>query len=121
MTINYDNRIFAPRATSANGEANSSTLFHYHQEGDIVWATYAGGGVNFGTLIATVDASGQLDMRYTHVNARGELMTGICHTTPETLPDGRLRLHERWRWTCVDESAGESVVEEIMPEILPRA
>lgn len=119
MKINYDNRIFSPRATSANGEADSGTRFHYHQRGRVVWATYAGGGIEFGTLVATVDADGQLDMRYTHVNARGELMTGLCYTTPEVLHDGRLRLHERWRWTCGDESSGESVVEEVIQEPLP--
>lgn len=121
MTINYDNRIFIARENSASGEVNSDTRFYYHQQGDIVWATYAGGGVAFGTLVAAVDASGRLDMRYSHVNARGELMTGVCRTTPEVLPDGRLRLHERWRWTCGDESAGESVVEEVTPELLPCA
>lgn len=117
MTINYDNRIFAPQANSANGEANSGTLFHYRQRGDIVWAAYAGGGVEFGTLVATVDVRGHLDMRYSHVNTRGELMTGVCQTTPEVLPDCRLRLYERWRWTCGDESVGESVIEEVAPEL----
>ena len=33
-------------------------------------------------------------MRYHQVNDRGELMTGVCRSTPEVLPDGRIRLHE---------------------------
>ena len=56
---------------------------------------------------------GNLDARYAHVNAEGGLMTGECRTTPERLPDGRLRLHEEWRWTSGDGSSGRSVVEEI--------
>jgi len=40
-------------------------------------------------------------------------MTGICRSTPQTLADGRIRLHEKWQWTCGDLSLGESVVEEI--------
>jgi hypothetical protein len=60
-----------------------------------------------------VDAAGRLDMRYGHVGADGALRTGECRSEPERLPDGRLRLHERWRWTSGDGSAGASVVEEI--------
>lgn len=111
--ITYHDRRFRAVETAANGEVSGETRFHYRQRGDVVWGTYEGGGVRQGTLVATVDAAGGLDMRYAHVNAHGELMTGLCRSTPEVLPDGRLRLHERWQWTSGDESAGTSVVEEL--------
>jgi len=60
-----------------------------------------------------VDDAGRLDMRYHQVNDRGELMTGVCHSTPEVLADGRIRLHEVWRWTSGDGSNGNSVLEEL--------
>lgn len=85
----------------------------------MAWAAYAGGGVRWGTLVARVAADGALDMRYSHVNEAGELMTGRCRSVPETLPDGRLRLHETWQWTCGDESSGASIVEEIAPDGFP--
>ncbi|MEM1271513.1 MAG: n-acetylglutamate synthase [Bacteroidota bacterium] len=115
--ISYDGRHFKPVSNAANGEVSGETVFSYPQRGDIVWATYEGGSVRFGTLVASVAADGCLDMRYAHVNTSGEMMTGECHSTPEVLPDGRLRLHERWRWTSGDESAGESIIEEIMPPV----
>jgi hypothetical protein len=108
----YDKRRFVSVSNTANGEVDGRTVFSYRQQGDVVWATYEGGGVRFGTLVATVDSEGRLDMRYGHVNAAGVLMTGICQSTPEVLPDGRLRLHERWQWTSGDSSRGESIVEE---------
>lgn len=111
--IDYDNRRFRGVANSETGEVGGDTVFRYRQRDDVVWATYEGGGVRFGTLVATVDGSGALDMRYAHVNGAGELMTGACRSTPEVLPDGRLRLHERWRWTCGDRSEGKSIVEEV--------
>jgi hypothetical protein len=111
--FNYHERIFAPLSNSEGGEVSSATVFRYRQKDDVVWATYEGGEVAFGTLVARVLADGSLDMRYSHVNRRGELMTGRCRSTPELLPDGRLRLHERWRWTSGDGSEGESVVEEL--------
>jgi hypothetical protein len=111
--INYDNRRFASVSNSANGEVSAATVFEYHQDGTLVWATYSGGSIVFGTLMAKVDEQDCLDMRYQHLNAASELMTGRCHSTPEVLPDGRLRLHEQWQWTSGDGSAGTSVIEEI--------
>ena len=108
----YDGRRFRPVASSG-GEVGPETVFDYRQREALVWATYEGGAVRFGTLVGTADADGRLDARYGHVNRSGELMTGECRTTPERLPDGRLRLHEEWRWTSGDRSSGTSVVEEI--------
>ena len=110
--INYHHRRFRSVSNTDNGEVSGDTIFDYQQEGNMVWATYQGGAIRYGTLIATVDAEGALDMRYQHLNTAGELMTGVCHSRPEILPDGRIRLHERWRWTSGDGSEGESAVEE---------
>lgn len=112
-SINYHQRRFRSVSNAANGEVGAATLFQYQQDGALVWAEYRGGAIVFGTLIAKVDAQGCLDMRYQHLNVDGQLMTGRCHSTPEILPDGRLRLHEQWQWTSGDGSAGSSVVEEI--------
>lgn len=81
----------------------------------MVWATYKGGQIELGTLVAKVLQDDSLDMRYRHVNSNGEIMTGECESKPELLPDGRLRLHETWRWTSGDRSKGSSVVEEFYP------
>ncbi|AUD00634.1 n-acetylglutamate synthase [Spirosoma pollinicola] len=110
----YNNKTFRSVTNTTNGEVSSETIFHYHQQNKLVWAEYAGGSIVKGFLIATVQADDSLDMRYEHVNTQGELMTGRCLSTPELLPDGRLRLHEKWQWTCGDQSSGESVVEEIL-------
>ena len=112
-SIDYDGRRFRSVENSDTGEVGPETVFGYRQDGDVVSATYEGGDVRFGTLVATADNEGNLDARYGHVNVSGELMTGECRSTPEVLPDGRLRLHEEWRWTSGDGSSGRSVVEEI--------
>ena len=115
LMINYEARVFRSVANSEGGDVSEATTFHYHQRANIVWATYAGGAVVFGTLLAQVDASGNLDMRYQHVSVDGTFKSGRCQSRPEQLPDGRLRLHERWRWTDGAEGEGESIVEEISP------
>lgn len=114
MTISYNDRKFRSIANSDTGEVGTETLFHYHQNGAVVWAEYAGGEIVRGTLIGKVLPDNSLDVRYQHVNRKGRLMTGICTSTPELLPDGRIRLHERWQWTCGNHSSGKSIIEEIL-------
>jgi hypothetical protein len=113
VAINYDGRRFRTVVNAETGNVTADTVFSYHQRGNLVWATYEGGGVQFGTLVALADEQGILDMRYQHVSQDGQLMTGVCRSVPEILPDGRLRLHETWQWTCGDHSCGTSVIEEI--------
>lgn len=113
MKINYDNRVFKSVENSASGEVSGETTFYYHQKDEAVWAEYAGGAIVFGNLIARVLPDASLEMRYQHLNRKGELMTGKCVSTPEILPNGKIRLHEKWQWTSGDLSAGESIVEEI--------
>jgi hypothetical protein len=122
MSIDYDDRVFASVANSSTGDVGAATRFHYHHSRDIVWATYQGGAVAQGTLIARVQPDGSLDMRYQHVTISGEIKTGKCVSRPEILVDGRIRLHEQWRWTEGGSESGESVIEELREDeaALPR-
>jgi len=114
--INYHNRIFKALDNSDNGEVGDDTRFHYRQEGDVVWATYGGGSIKFGTLTAKMLENGDLDLRYGHLNLEGEMMTGKCLSKPEILSDGRLKMHETWQWTSGDESSGTSLLIEVVDE-----
>jgi hypothetical protein len=111
--LDYEGRSFRSVANTQGGDVDAGTTFHYHQRGAVVWATYAGGSVVFGTLLAQVDPLGNLDMRYQHVSSDGKFKTGRCQSSPERLPDGRLRLRERWQWTDGAEGEGVSVIEEV--------
>src|SRR5713226_2302785 len=113
MKYDLGGKVFRSIANSANGEVSAATVFHYRQHGDIVTATYSGGGILRGQLLAKVLSTGQLDMRYHHLNASGQFMLGKCLSTPELLPDGRLRFKEAWQWLSGDRSAGTSEIEEV--------
>lgn len=110
--INYDNKIFNPISNSENGEVDLSMQFVYRQAGNILTSSYSGGRIRSGHLIAIVDETGGLDMRYHQINTQGEIMTGVCKSTPEILPNGKIRLYEKWKWTTGDFSEGESILEE---------
>ncbi|MDP4845158.1 MAG: n-acetylglutamate synthase, partial [Salibacteraceae bacterium] len=95
------------------GETSSETVFHYVQEGNILTSNYSGGKIVKGHLMGKVDENGIITMCYHQINTAGELMTGTCTSTPEVLPNGKIRLHETWQWTSGDLSKGASIIEEI--------
>lgn len=88
-------------------------IFQYRQTGNIINCSYNGANIIKGHLIGTVDESGRIDMSYHQINIEGQIMTGLCKSTPEILHDGRIRLYEDWRWTSGDKSKGKSVLEEV--------
>lgn len=111
---NLDGRVFRSVSNTPNGEVGAETLFHYRQTGDLVTATYQGGDILAGHLIARMLDNGQLDMRYHHLNSKGEFMLGQCRSTPRRLGDGRIALSEEWQWLSGDRSSGRSEIEEIV-------
>ncbi len=111
--INYNNKTFRPVSNTENGETSEDTVFLYKQNGNILTSEYSGGKIVYGHLIGLVDETGNIDMRYQQINNKGEIMTGICKSVPEVLPNGKIRLHETWQWTSGDFSKGESVIEEV--------
>jgi hypothetical protein len=113
LRMNYDGRVFRTVENSEGGEAATQTVFHYHQEGDVVWATYEGGSIRCGTLLAKADTAGNLDARYQHLSADGTFKTGRTRSRPELLPDGRVRVHETWQWTDGAQGQGVSIIEEV--------
>lgn len=108
-----DGKVFRSVANTANGEVDGQTVFRYSQKGDIVSAVYSGGAIVQGQLLATMDADGQLDMRYHHLNRDGHFKIGACRSIPVVLRDGRIRYDEMWQWLCDDRSTGRSVIEEV--------
>ncbi len=113
MKINYNDKKFSPVQNTENGETSAETIFNYKQNGNILTSEYTGGQIVRGHLIGLVDDEGNIEMRYHQVNTKGELMTGICHSKPELMPNGKIRLHENWKWTSGDRSNGKSILEEV--------
>ena len=110
MPLNLDGKTFTSKCNTQNGEVDSDTVFHYHQNGDIVWAEYAGGKIIKGSLVGKLLKNGHLDLRYHHLNNKQELMSGKCISIPEILQDGRLILKENWQWLSGGNGSGYSEV-----------
>jgi len=111
--INYNGKVFRPVSNTPNAETSAETSFVYKQEGRMITSTYSGGNIIKGHLIGLVDETGNIHMHYHQINLKQEIMTGICHSTPEVLDSGKIRLHEKCQWTSGDQSKGSSILEEV--------
>ena len=111
--MNYDKKKFRVVSNSENGEVTDDLIFEYEQKENVLSCTYSGSRIILGHLIGLVDEEGNIEMRYHQINSKGELMTGTCYSTPELLPNGKLRLYESWEWTSVDGAEGHSILEEV--------
>lgn len=111
--IDFNRRRFRTVKNASAGESSSQTEFRYRQKGNVVWATYRGGDVTFGTLLARIDDEGRLDMVTQHLNKNGDFRIGRCRARTEVLPDGRYRLHETWELTGGSFGRGRAVTEEV--------
>lgn len=109
-SLPFEGRTMRPRAVEGSGEVTGETVFTFHQHEQAVWAFYAGGDIRFGCLVGTL-ADLTLSFRYVQLNRSGETSTGRSIDRIEWLPDGRMRLHEQWKW---ESKAGEgtSILEE---------
>lgn len=113
MRINFHGRTFTGVSNSPNGQISGDTIFNYSQHDNILSATYQGGSIREGYMLGLIHEDNSLHFTYHHIDIDGHLKSGYCKSTPEVLPDGRIRLYERWEWTHGGEGKGESVVEEI--------
>lgn len=109
--VDMNDRVFCTISNDAGGTVDDETTFRFEQEGDLVQARYEGGEIRRGFLVGRSDGR-ILDFRYAHLTVTGETATGHSVDEIERLPDGRVRLHERWSWDS-KEGAGTSVLEEM--------
>ena len=111
--MNYNNKKFKAVQNSTSGEVSDEMIFHYKQEGDVLTCQYAGKYIIYGHLLGLVDDVGRITMSYHQVNTKGELRSGTCISSPEIMPNGKIRLKESWQWTTGDGSKGHSILEEV--------
>jgi len=115
--INLDGKIFKSVSNSENGEVSEETRFHYQQKDKIIWATYEGGQIKFGTLSGEInEEENSLEFQYQHQNINGEFLSGYCTSYLIESENEGLCFEEHWKWTCRDFSSGTSTIQEVVGE-----
>ena len=109
--VSLDGRTLIGVENSEGGTVSSETEFHFEQEGNRLYAHYAGGEIVDGHLVGTLDGN-RWDVRYVQLTADGETATGHSVGTVERLEDGRIRVEDDWEWESKS-GAGSSVHEEV--------
>lgn len=109
--IDYRGRRFQPVDNPHYPGGTEAPTGAYQQDGDLVWAEFAGAAIRAGRLVGRCRPDGTIDAAYCWVTTGGDTMAGTCQSTPTVLPDGRLRLTERWH--RMDGTVGVSYVEEV--------
>lgn len=112
MRINYHNRKFKVVSNSENGELSENQIFVYLQKGNVLTSNYSNTNILSGHILGIVNDDDSLDISYHQINVSNELKTGICHSKPEILSSGKIRINESWKWTSGDFSEGFSTLEE---------
>lgn len=112
-SLDLHGRRFRVLQNDVGGEADHLTVFHFRQDGNLVSADYRGGRVTAGRLLGVFE-SDSINFHYVQANDRGEIRTGSATDSVHVLPDGRLRLIERWEWSgeSDDHKTGTLVLEE---------
>ncbi len=112
VRIDYEGRVFRSSAVET-ASAGDVPVGRYHQDGDTVWADFDGGRVVRGYLVGRRTDDDSLDLAYCQVLADATVVSGRVRSTPELLPDGRVRLREEWERYGPHASRGVSVIEEV--------
>ena len=111
--IDLNNKRFRGQSNSSDGEVDSATIFHYYQDGPIIWGQYAGGTIVKGTLTGVIIDRETFHFNYNHVNNDSQLLSGYCHSVITKLDSGKLKINESWKWSGGKAGEGQSIIIEI--------
>lgn len=103
--IDYEGRRFLEDTTDPTADA---PVVHFHQQGDVIWARSIHHGVHHGALTGRAAPDGTIEFGYAMLVSDGSVVSGHSIATPELLPDGRLKLTERWERYGPGASSGVS-------------
>lgn len=106
--IDFDGRRFR-----AVGHGDEAPVALYRQDGDLLWADFAGGHVRRGSLSGRRLPDDTLTFTYTMVLTTDEVIAGRCTSVPTVGDDGRITLHETWERYGPHADAGVSELEEV--------
>ena len=97
--------------TAAAGVVNAETIFEFHQSGSQIWCRYAGGDVIDGFLLGNL-VGDMVRFAYVQCDRQGRLDTGMSEGDLSRTGDGRIQMHERFRW-LTREGSGTNLFEEL--------
>jgi hypothetical protein len=91
-----------------HGVSGADTVFHYRVDGPIITATYQGGRIRAGHVIARATGPDTIETLYHSITTDGELLSGWSRGHVGVDSDGRTTLAFEWGWLSGAEGGGQS-------------
>lgn len=92
-------------------EVTQETIFHFGQQGDLVWAEYSGGKVRVGRLVGVINGD-RLNHSYVQINSENKINSGEGTSRLVLNEYSKIEIIEEWEWKS-QEGKGKSVMTEI--------
>ncbi len=105
--FDLDNKRFVT-AQNSQGLSSNETTFHYHQQKEIITATYEGGSIQKGFIVGKQTGMNQIKLLYNCVTTEGKLLAGESSGMVSKNAEGRLQINLDWKWLNGDQSGGKS-------------
>ena len=106
--MNLAGRTFRAVSNSNNGHLNSETEMRFTADDGIVVATYSGGTIAVGHVLAKRTSATELEMLYHGATSEGIHSAGTARATFSPDSEGRLHMYLNWQWLTGDRSEGQS-------------
>lgn len=106
--LNLVGRCFRAQANTANGTIDTETEMRFTEDGEVIHATYSGGSIVSGFVLARWSGEMRMDMCYHCLTASDALQAGKAKARFDRTSDGRLAMRLDWQWLTGDRTKGES-------------
>lgn len=106
-TIDFNNKTFLLVDNSDHGTVNNDTVFRYQQKNAIITATYDGGSIKYGKILAK-QVNTRLEMLYHCVTTQNELKAGKAVADISFSPNNKIILRLQWEWLNNNKEKGTS-------------
>lgn len=106
-TFNLNQKRFRPVANSKEGEVNETTIFDYTEYNGIIRATYQGGTIQSGHILAQWQSDNRISMLYHCLTTANQLKAGKAIAILSKGSDGLMEMDLVWEW--LEEGAGKGL------------
>ncbi|APR35939.1 hypothetical protein [Paraburkholderia sp. SOS3] len=111
--LDLDGKQFTLISNTAGDAKAGETIFTFEQNGQVIRATYHGGGVVLGAIIGQIEQEDRLKVLFQQVTAAGKLCGGEGHIEVQKGADGKFRFIDDWRFTINGNGSGQAVWQEL--------
>lgn len=111
--FNLNQKRFRPVSNSKKGEVNEATSFDYTEYNGIIRATYQGGTIQSGHILAQWQNENRMSMLYHCLTKDNELKAGKAMAVLRKDADGLIEMDLTWEWLGNNGEKGQSKYKEI--------